>query len=158
MGFTISPLPWNNGNLPLPFFGGNYLIVLLDNIYWLLYMYIDWLTWIIFLHDRICSTKKWGWQEFSKFFQHNCKLPLPRWKQGNHPVIPIYICNYVVTVTPKDIWQSSSIIISSSSDVARSTNNSKTWRYNPHTLPLMVLLSPLELANSFEGRLQRVKL
>ena len=31
MGFTRSPLPQNNGNLPLPFFGGNYPIVLLDN-------------------------------------------------------------------------------------------------------------------------------
>ena len=33
MRFTRSPLPQNNGNLPLPFFGGNYPIVLLDNIY-----------------------------------------------------------------------------------------------------------------------------
>ena len=33
MGVTRSPLPKNNGNLPLPFFGGNYSIVLLDNIY-----------------------------------------------------------------------------------------------------------------------------
>ena len=33
MGFTRSPLPKNNGNLPLTFFGGNYPIVLLDNIY-----------------------------------------------------------------------------------------------------------------------------
>ena len=33
MGFTRSPLPRNSGNLPLPFFGGNYPIVLLDNIY-----------------------------------------------------------------------------------------------------------------------------
>ena len=33
MGFTRSPLPRNNCNLPLPYFGGNYPIVLLDNIY-----------------------------------------------------------------------------------------------------------------------------
>ena len=33
MGFTRSPLSQNNGNLPLPFFGGNYPNVLLDNIY-----------------------------------------------------------------------------------------------------------------------------
>ena len=33
MGFTRSPLPQNNGNLTLPFFGGNDPIVLLDNIY-----------------------------------------------------------------------------------------------------------------------------
>ena len=32
-GFTRSPLPRNIGNLPLPFFGGNYPIVLLYNIY-----------------------------------------------------------------------------------------------------------------------------
>ena len=33
MLITHSPLPRNNGNLPLPFFGGNSPIVLLDNIY-----------------------------------------------------------------------------------------------------------------------------
>ena len=33
MGFTRSPLPQDIGNLPLPFFGGNYPIVLLNNIY-----------------------------------------------------------------------------------------------------------------------------
>ena len=33
MGFTRSQLPQNNGNSPLPSFGGNYLNVLLDNIY-----------------------------------------------------------------------------------------------------------------------------
>ena len=33
MGITCSPLPQNNGNLPLPFCGGNYPIVLLYNIY-----------------------------------------------------------------------------------------------------------------------------
>ena len=38
MGFTRSPLPQNNGNLPLPFFGGNDPIVLLDNIYYILYV------------------------------------------------------------------------------------------------------------------------
>ena len=32
MGITRSPLPQNNGNLTLPFFGGNYLVFLLDNI------------------------------------------------------------------------------------------------------------------------------
>ena len=33
MGMTCSPLPRNIGNLPLPFFGGNYYIVLLDYVY-----------------------------------------------------------------------------------------------------------------------------
>ena len=33
MGINRSPLPWNNGNITLPFFGGNFPIVLLDNIY-----------------------------------------------------------------------------------------------------------------------------
>ena len=33
MGITRPPLPKNNGNLPFPFFGVNYPIVLLDNIY-----------------------------------------------------------------------------------------------------------------------------
>ena len=34
MGITHSPLPQNNGNLSLTFFGGNYLIVILHIIYW----------------------------------------------------------------------------------------------------------------------------
>ena len=33
MVITRSPLPQNNGNLPLPFFGGHYAIFLLDDIY-----------------------------------------------------------------------------------------------------------------------------
>ena len=33
IGFTHSLLPQNNGNLPLSFIGGDYPIVLLDNIY-----------------------------------------------------------------------------------------------------------------------------
>ena len=33
MEITRSPLPQNNDNLSLPFFCGNYPIVLLDNIY-----------------------------------------------------------------------------------------------------------------------------
>ena len=33
MVMTRFPLPQNNGNLPLPFFGGNYPIIILDNIY-----------------------------------------------------------------------------------------------------------------------------
>ena len=54
MGFTRSPLPQNNGNLPLPFFGGNCPIVLLNNIYQLSYMYINWFTRIIYINDHIC--------------------------------------------------------------------------------------------------------
>ena len=33
MAITCSTLAQNNGNLPLSFFGGNYPIVLLNNIY-----------------------------------------------------------------------------------------------------------------------------
>ena len=33
MVITCYPLPQNNGNLPLPFFGGNYPIILLGDIY-----------------------------------------------------------------------------------------------------------------------------
>ena len=90
MGITRSTLPRNNGNLPLPFFGGNYPIVLLNNMYSWLYMYINWFTRIIFICDCIYYTRYWGWQELSRFSQHNGKLPLTRWKQGNYPVIPIY--------------------------------------------------------------------
>ena len=34
--------------------------------------------------------KNWGQQEFSKFSQHDGKLPLPSLKQGNCQVIPIH--------------------------------------------------------------------
>ena len=44
---------------PYPFFGGNYPIVLLNNIYSWLYMYIKWFTWIIFINDFICYTRNW---------------------------------------------------------------------------------------------------
>ena len=54
-------------------------------------MYINWSTWIIFIRDYICYTKNWGQQELSRFSQRNGKLPLPRRKQGNYPVIPIYV-------------------------------------------------------------------
>ena len=60
MGITRSTLTRNNVNLPLPFFGGNYLIVLLNTIYSLMYMYINWSAWIIFIRDFICHTKNWG--------------------------------------------------------------------------------------------------
>ena len=53
-------------------------------------MYINCLTWILFIHDFICYTKKWGKQELSSFSQRNGTLPFPRRKQGNYPVIPIY--------------------------------------------------------------------
>ena len=33
IGITCYPLPQNNDNLPLPFFGGNYPIFIIDNIY-----------------------------------------------------------------------------------------------------------------------------
>ena len=45
---------------PYPFFGGNYPIVLLSNIYSWFYMYINWFTWVIFIHDFICYTINWG--------------------------------------------------------------------------------------------------
>ena len=56
MGITHSTLPQNNGNLLLPFFGGNYPIVLLNNIYSWLYTYINSFIWILFIHDCICYT------------------------------------------------------------------------------------------------------
>ena len=90
MGIIRSPLPQNNGNLPLPFFGGNCHIVLLNNIYQSLYMYINWFTWIIFFHDRICYMKNQGEWELSKFSQRNGKLPLSRLKQDNYLLIPMY--------------------------------------------------------------------
>ena len=90
MGITCSPLPKNNGNLPLPFFGGKYPIVLLDNIYQSSYMYIKWFTWIIFFHFRLSYTKKLGVTIIIQFYQRNGKLPLPWLKQGYYPVIPIY--------------------------------------------------------------------
>ena len=43
-----------------------------------------------FLNDSICYTKKLGVTRILQFSQHNSKLPLPRWKQGNYPLITIY--------------------------------------------------------------------
>ena len=48
MIITRSPLSQNHCNFTLPFFGGSYPIVLLDNTYQLFYMYINWFDWIIF--------------------------------------------------------------------------------------------------------------
>ena len=62
----------------------------LDYIYEWLYMHINWFTWIIFFHDRICYTKKSGGTRILQLSQRNGKLLLPWKKQGNHPVIPIY--------------------------------------------------------------------
>ena len=59
MGITCYPLPQNNCDLPLPFFGGNFPIVLLDNIinyntcilpgspvyYYLIIIYVVWKIW-----------------------------------------------------------------------------------------------------------------
>ena len=78
MGIIHSPLPQNIGNLNLPFFGGNDPIVLLENIYYWLYMNINWFTWTTFFHYRTSYTKNWGQQEFSKLSQRNGKVPLPR--------------------------------------------------------------------------------
>ena len=60
MGITRSTLPRNDGNLPFPFVRGNYQIVLLNNIYSILYMYVNWFTSIIFIHDCIYYTKFGG--------------------------------------------------------------------------------------------------
>ena len=60
MVIASSPLAQNNGNLPLPFFSGNFPIVLLNNIYQLLDIYINWFTWIIFIHGHKWYTKNQG--------------------------------------------------------------------------------------------------
>ena len=95
MEITRSPLPQNNSNLPLPFFCCNYPIFLLDNIYWWLYMYINWFTLIIFFMIVHVIQKFWRYREFFKLSQRNGKLPLPRRKQGNYPEIPIYYSDKV---------------------------------------------------------------
>ena len=60
MRMTCSLLPQNNGKLPVSFFGGDYPIVLQDNTYELMYMYINWFTMNLFFNDRICYTKTGG--------------------------------------------------------------------------------------------------
>ena len=60
MVIACSLLPKNNGNLPLPFFGGNYPIVLLYNIYQLLYMYTNWFAWIIYFFMIVYVIRKTG--------------------------------------------------------------------------------------------------
>ena len=77
MGITLYPLPQKNGNIPLTSFGGNYPIFILDNIYQLLYVYINWFTRVIFFDDLICSTKKLGVTTIIKKILHNGELPLP---------------------------------------------------------------------------------
>ena len=47
MVIICSPLPKNNYTLHLPFFSGNYPIVLPDYIYEWFYKYINWFTGII---------------------------------------------------------------------------------------------------------------
>ena len=60
MGITCSPLPQNNGNLPLPFLGVNDPNFHLDHMDKLLYMYINWFIWIIFfiiVYEKIWCNK-----------------------------------------------------------------------------------------------------
>ena len=83
MGITRSTLPRNNGNLPLPFFGGNYPIVLLNNIYLWLHMYINCFTRIIFFMI-VYVIQEIGGNENSPDSLN------VQWKQGNYPVIHIY--------------------------------------------------------------------
>ena len=97
MGVSRFPLPRKNFNLPLPFFIGDWPILLLQNIHWSFYMYINWFTFIIFINDRIFYTKTGGNEKFSRFSQHNGKLPLPRSKQGNCRVIFIYDPPYILS-------------------------------------------------------------
>ena len=52
-----------------------YQLVRLDNIF----------------HDRICYTKKPGVMKSIQFSQRYSELLLPWQKQGNYPVIPIYV-------------------------------------------------------------------
>ena len=75
---TFYPLPQNIGNLTLPFFGGDYPIVLLDNIYYLFYIYINHIAWVIFFDSSICYTNKSGVRRMLQLLQRNGKLPLSR--------------------------------------------------------------------------------
>ena len=54
------------------------------------YICINRFTWMIFIYYRICYMKKPEVTRSIQFYQRNRKLPLPRWKQGNYPVIPMY--------------------------------------------------------------------
>ena len=48
----------------------------------------------------VCIIQKFGGkQEFSRFYQSNGKLPLPRWKQGNYPVVTIYSNIHIISIT-----------------------------------------------------------
>ena len=44
-----------------------------------------------FFYDRISYTNKSAVTRILQLSQHNGKLPLPWLKQGNYPVIPIYV-------------------------------------------------------------------
>ena len=60
MGIARSTLSRNNHNLALPLYCSDYPIVLLNNIYSPLYMYINLSAWIIFICNYICYTKHLG--------------------------------------------------------------------------------------------------
>ena len=77
---------------PYPFCG-NYPIIVLDNIYELLCMYINGFTWIVFFDNCIWYTKKLGATRILQLSQHNGKLPLPWLEHVNYPVMTIYAPN-----------------------------------------------------------------
>ena len=53
-------------------------------------MYINWFTWIIIFHSRICYTQQLGVMIIIQLYQRNGKFPLPPLKQGSYPQIPLY--------------------------------------------------------------------
>ena len=101
MEITCSTLLLNDGNLPLPFF------VVITQLF----------SWIIFFHDCIhilTALRVWYFyliiyiiqeigdnEKFYRFSQHIDKLLLPKWKQGNYPVIHIYS---IQSTSPPSSW------------------------------------------------------
>ena len=56
----LVPCLGENSDLTLPLFGGNYPIIILDNMHKWLYMHIKGFIWIRVFHDHICYTKIGG--------------------------------------------------------------------------------------------------
>ena len=53
-------------------------------------MYINWLNWMIFIHNYICYTKNGGKENFPDYLNVMVDYHYHGENKGNYPVSPIY--------------------------------------------------------------------